>query len=138
MNWIGVVVSLTIALVCSEAKAESVEIGHFETKDDTGLNWLFLHCQRDGGVMDCDVFQTLFLHTLASEDRSEKIAKQMKGDKGDAVEEFIKSGGFGMCKDTAQMGNGINQALKKGKQIDGKPISPRALKLLQNYLPVAS
>jgi hypothetical protein len=138
MKWIRVVVALTTALVCREAKAQSVDVGHLETKDDTGLNWLFLHCQRDGSVMDCDVFQTLFVHTLAPENRSEKIAKQMKGDKGDAVQEFIKSGGFGMCKDTAQMRNGLNQALKNGKQIDGKPISPKALKFIQNYLPVAS
>jgi hypothetical protein len=138
MNAIRIIGAVAIALVCGEAKAETVDVGHLETKDDTGINWLFLHCEQDRGVMDCDIFHTLFVHKLEPEKRSETIAKQMKGETGDPVQDFINSGGFGMCKDTAEMRNVFNQAVRTGKQLDGKPISQRGLKFGQNMEPFIS
>ena len=43
---------ILFTLVCATtAPAEEVAIGHLETNDDAGLNWLQPHCDRTGNQM---------------------------------------------------------------------------------------
>ena len=37
---------LIAMLSCGAAFAEEVQIGHLETKDDTGINWLYFRCEN--------------------------------------------------------------------------------------------
>src|SRR5271169_701423 len=42
----GLVLFAALVLSCGAAFAEEVRIGHLETKDDTGINWLYLRCEK--------------------------------------------------------------------------------------------
>ena len=56
------------------ARAEEVATGHLETNDDTGLNWLQLHCDRTGNQIWCDVSQTLLFHKQV-QDEARRLVK---------------------------------------------------------------
>lgn len=50
---------LLAALVPNVASSEEIRIGHLETADDTGINWLFFHCNQARQTLNCTIFQTL-------------------------------------------------------------------------------
>ena len=59
LNLRGIVL-VTALMLRGAAVAEEVRIGHLETKDDTGINWLYFRCEKPTATqMRCDVFQTL-------------------------------------------------------------------------------
>jgi len=41
------------------ANSQEIRIGHLETADDIGINWLFFHCNQAGNTLKCSIFQTL-------------------------------------------------------------------------------
>jgi len=117
-------------LFSAEVNSEEIRIGHLETKDDPDAisSWVFFHCNRNGQVMICDVFQTLISYELPSEQRAAEIEKQMQGD---PLKEFRD--GFGEeCKTITQNKTAAMQSLKTGKGLNGQPINVREA---QDYMP---
>ena len=60
----AVLFSVYLLLTAFGANAQELRIGHLETADDTGINWLFYHCNQNGQVLKCDVFQTLIFKNM--------------------------------------------------------------------------
>src|SRR5258708_39722653 len=54
-------VALSVLLASFAAQSQEVRIGHLETANDTGINWLFFHCSQAGSALRCAVFQTLMI-----------------------------------------------------------------------------
>ena len=73
------------------ARAEEVRIGHLETNDDLGINWLYFRCDKSSTTqMKCDIFQTLIM----KKDQSE-IDAQLKRAAADPLAEFNTAFGKG-------------------------------------------
>src|SRR5712664_1798480 len=53
------VLAICLLLASFAAWAQAIRIGHLETADDIGINWLFFHCNQMGQTLNCTVFQTL-------------------------------------------------------------------------------
>jgi hypothetical protein len=114
---IAVIAALTM-LNCGAAFAEEVRIGHLETNDDTGINWLYFRCEKpDVTQMRCDVFQTLITKKKSDTEINTELKRQAATD---PLAEFNK--GFGdMCKSSVEIEGKINA----GVGIDGKPFNQR-------------
>ena len=110
------------------ANAEEVRVGHLETNDDLGSNWLFFHCDRNGVQMECDIFQTLIMHPPGASDQATKLKKFLEGD---PVKDFMEQFG-GICKSAEQLKSTTERAMKTGKGFDGRPVNPDEAK---NRLP---
>jgi hypothetical protein len=109
---------LFAALISSVAVAEEVRIGHLETNDDTGINWLYFRCEKpDATQMRCDVFQTLITRKKSDTEINTELKRQAATD---PLAEFNK--GFGdICKSSVEIEGKINA----GVGIDGKPFNQR-------------
>jgi hypothetical protein len=115
LHGIAVIVALIVSGV---AAAEEVRIGHLETKDDTGINWLYFRCEKPADTkMRCDVFQTL-IYKAKSDAKIDAELKQQAST--DLLAEFNRNFGQG-CKSLIENEGKI----KAGIGIDGKPINPR-------------
>ena len=115
LHGIAVIAAL---LVSGVAGAEEVRIGHLETKDDTGINWLYFRCEKPAATkMRCDVFQTL-IYRAKSDAKIDTELKQQAS--MDLLAEFNRNFGKG-CKSLIENEGKI----KAGIGIDGKPIDPR-------------
>ena len=107
-------------LATFSALAEEVNIGHLETKDDTGINWLFFHCNKssDQTRMQCDIIQTLFTKATTEE----TVAKESKElEEVGPLVQFNKSFSDA-CKHHDYIPK-MEQFLAAGKDKDGKPIN---------------
>src|SRR5208337_171077 len=93
--------------------------GHLETKDDTGINWLFFHCNKalDQTRMQCDIIQTL-ITKATTEETAAKELKELE-EVGPLVQ-FNKSFSDA-CKHHDYIPK-MEQFLA-GKDKDGKPIN---------------
>lgn len=110
---------ILFTLVCATtAPAEEVAIGHLETNDDAGLNWLQLHCDRTGNQMRCDVFQTLLFHKQV-QDEARRTAKSTE-----ALTEFKKEFGD-TCPQLLATAPKMEDALKTGIGVDGRKVNTR-------------
>lgn len=56
--------ALGILLAPLGAMSQELRIGHLETANDTGINWLFFHCNQGGSTLNCSVFQTLIFTNM--------------------------------------------------------------------------
>ena len=113
---IGLFTLVGIISLLQLANAEEVRVGHLETNDDTGSNWLFFHCDRNGIQMECDIFQTLILRPPSASDQASKLKKFLEGD---PVRDFMQ--GFGeMCKSAEQLKSTTERAAITGKGFDGR------------------
>ena len=115
--------ALFILLMPFGAMAQELRIGHLETADDIGINWLFYHCNQSGQVLNCSVFQTLIMHQLLPSKRNEEIQKWMKGD---PVKNFVQYFAD-TCKNMAQIKSMILQSQRTGRGADGRPVDARQL-----------
>jgi hypothetical protein len=106
------------------AKTEELRIGHLETADDTGINWLFFHCFRNGQVMDCSIFQTLMWHQLLPINRADDVQKVMQNG---SVKDFTQAFGE-MCKNINQIKTAAQQSIQTGKGADGRKIDIKKIK----------
>jgi hypothetical protein len=114
----GIVLVAVLMLNCGSVFAEEVRIGHLETSDDTGINWLYFRCYKPNAMqMRCDVFQTL-IYKKKSEAEIEADLKKLAA--ADLLTEFNKIFGDS-CKSLVENEGNINA----GIGMDGKPINPR-------------
>ena len=114
----GIVLVAALMLNCGAAFAEEVRIGHLETKDDTGINWLYFRCEKPNATqMRGDVFQTLIMKKKSNTEIDTELKRQAATD---PLTEFNK--GFG---DTCKSFVGNESKIKAGIGIDGKPLDPR-------------
>jgi hypothetical protein len=116
--------SLLFAGTLSPIFAEGVRIGHLETNDDTGINWLYFRCDKTTiGQMRCDIFQTLIMKSKSQADVDAELKRQAAMD---PLAEFNK--GFGeACKSLVENEAEMQQVLKSGIGVDGKPINSRIM-----------
>ncbi|MGD0764545.1 MAG: hypothetical protein ABR929_15440 [Roseiarcus sp.] len=117
---------LTLAAVFvlgpSTAFAEQVEIGHVETNDDTAINWLYFQCRKTTGTeMRCDIFQTLIIKkkTQAEIDAERQEAA------ADPLAEFDNNDFADGCKPLVENAAKMEQVVKSGIGVDGKPVNKR-------------
>ncbi|HEY5306400.1 MAG TPA: hypothetical protein VIJ52_07010 [Pseudolabrys sp.] len=119
-----VIVAYCGMFLVSPASAQELRIGHLETHDDTGINWLFFHCFQQGSSLECDVFQTLITHELEAAQRAADLEKTMRGNTGDAVKEFPQAFGD-MCKNIGPIVAAAQNAVRTGRGANGKPVNSR-------------
>jgi hypothetical protein len=114
----AIILIAALMLNCGAAFAEEVRIGHLETSDDTGINWLYFRCERPTATqMRCDLFNTL-IYKKKSDAEIDADLKQLTN--ADLLTEFNKIFGES-CKSLVE-----NEGeLKAGIGMDGKPINPR-------------
>jgi hypothetical protein len=104
--------------------AEEVRIGHLETNDDTGINWLYFKCdQSTAAQMRCDIFQTLIMKKKSHAEIDAELQRQAATD---PLVEFSKNFGEA-CKPLLENAAKVQQAIKSGIGVDGKPINKRVV-----------
>jgi hypothetical protein len=131
MNWRFLILVVALIFASSGAKAEELRIGHLETADDTGINWLFFHCLRNGQVMDCSIFQTLIMHQLLPMDRAADVQKAMQNG---TVKDFMEAFGE-MCTNINQVMTTFRQAIQTGKGPDGRQIDIKQANAAKDRMP---
>jgi hypothetical protein len=117
-------IALTTIFFCGLAttRAEEVRIGHLETNDGIGINWLYFKCDKSNATqMKCDIFQTLIMKKKNQNEIEEEMKQQTAGD---PLAEFNKSFAEG-CKSLVENGAKMQQGLESGIGMDGKPINKR-------------
>jgi len=108
---------IALVIASPDARSQELRIGHLEATDDPGgINWAFFHCQQNGQVMECDVFQTLIHHELSPDQRAEYINKSMQDD----LKQFTDKR---FCDSVSAVKRISTDAVKTGKGADGRPIS---------------
>jgi hypothetical protein len=108
--------------VARSASAEEVRIGHLETNDDTGINWLYFDCQKSSSSqMQCDITQTLIMKKKTDAEIDTEL-KELSGT--DPVAQFNNVFGE-VCKSLVPNESKLRAAQKTGIGIDGKPINLR-------------
>jgi hypothetical protein len=114
----GLIVFALASLSDGSAFAEEVRIGHLETKDDTGINWLYFRCEKPNATqMRCDLFNTLIYRKKSDAEIDADLKQQAAAD---LLTEFNKNLGKS-CKPFVE-----NEAkIKAGIGVDGRPINPR-------------
>jgi hypothetical protein len=100
-------------------RAQEIRIGHLETSDDVGINWLFFQCNQEGASLGCDVFQTLIMRKTKPEDRKVEIDKLMQGN---PIDNFNKA--FGTSCDSIVANE---QKLLDGIQLNGNKLDKRLI-----------
>lgn len=106
------------------AFAEQVQIGHLETNDDTGINWLYFQCDKLSGMeMRCSIFQTLIMKKKTQAE----IDKERQDAATDPLAEFNNNHFADACKPLVENAAKMDQGIKAGIGIDGKPINKRVL-----------
>jgi hypothetical protein len=105
------------------ALSEEVKIGHLETNDDTGINWIYFICNtsEDRLRMQCQTFQTMIYKKKTQAQVDEAIKEQASRP---ALEEFNAEIGSA-CSDLVKMN--VDQAMSKGTGFDGRPINKRVV-----------
>jgi hypothetical protein len=122
----GVTIMTALAFVvlgfAPTASAEEVRIGHLETNDDTGINWLYFNCQKSTSAqMQCDILQTLIMKKQTDAEIDTEL-KELNGT--DPLIQFNKV--FGAeCKSLVASEGKLRTAQKTGIGLDGKPINLR-------------
>ncbi|WP_369722962.1 hypothetical protein AB8Z38_02510 [Bradyrhizobium sp. LLZ17] len=113
---------LAVLWNCQSVLAEEVRIGHLETNDDTGINWLYFNCQKSGSAqMQCDILQTL----ISKKKTDVEIDAELKELNGtDSLAQFNKIFGEG-CKSLVANEGKLRSAQKSGIGVDGKPVNLR-------------
>jgi hypothetical protein len=110
--------------------AEEMDIGHLETANDTGINWLNFHCNRNGGSLSCDVFQTLIAHKVEPDQREKEISKKLSGN---VVEEFKKAFGT-TCDNLGKIQPLVNKSVETGIGQDGRKLNPNQAREAKIFL----
>jgi hypothetical protein len=78
-------------MLSGRAVAEEIRIGHLETKDDTGINWLYFRCEKSTAAqMRCDVFQTLIMKKKSDSEIDAELKREAATD---LLAEFNKNSG---------------------------------------------
>jgi hypothetical protein len=110
-------------LLALSANAEEVQIGHLETSDDIGINWLFFHCDKsaDRLHLTCDIFSTQIMKAKTETQVSGELQQQ---NSLDALAEFNKNFGSA-CEQMNANSKRIDQAIASNQDINGKPLNPR-------------
>lgn len=109
----------------SPVNAEEIEIGHLETNDDTGINWLYFHCDKSTPEqMRCSIIQTLIMKKKDQADLDAEIKRQAETDPLDAFNKTFSSG----CGQLVDNEKAIQQSLKTGIGGDNKPINTRIVR----------
>jgi hypothetical protein len=99
--------------------AQEIRIGHLETNDDAGINWLYVVCNKLSLTeMRCDFFQTLIMKKGTFDPNS------VKQPTGDPLTIFDQNFGL-MCKPLAENFPKMQQAFDSGIGADGKPVNKR-------------
>lgn len=120
---------LIFAITCASSQAEEINIGHLETNDDTGINWLFFNCDKssNGSRMQCDITQTLIFKKKTQSQADNELKEQIKLG---ALNEFNKELGSG-CKTLTENIDKLDNLQKSGLGVDGHPVSRR---LINTYI----
>jgi hypothetical protein len=105
------------------ANAEEVRVGHLESNDDIGINWLFFNCEKssDRLRLTCNMFQTLIMKAKTEAQVAEELQRQLSWD---ALAEFKKEFGSG-CEQINANAKRIDQVIASGQDINGKPLNSR-------------
>jgi hypothetical protein len=105
------------------ALSEEVKIGHLETNDDTGINWIYFICNtsEDRLRMQCQTFQTMIYKKKTQAQVDEAITEQASRP---ALEEFNAEIGSA-CSNLVKMN--VDQAMSNGTGFDGRPINKRVV-----------
>ena len=122
----GTLMRITVAVILMLATSQTtsgqeLSIGHLETKDDTGINWLFFHCNQLDNSMSCDIFQTLISHKVELKDRDAEIIKNLTNDPSKTFKISFSE----TCKHTDEIGRVTDNAIKTGRGADGRDINVR-------------
>jgi hypothetical protein len=115
------VVAAFLLLVISAAigNAQELAIGHLETSDDTGINWLNFNCNQNASRLSCEVFQTLIMHKVEGSNRDSEVQKQMTGN---VVQDFQNAFGE-TCKNIDQLTEMIRKTVETGIGMDGRKVN---------------
>ncbi len=117
--------ALLIALplfAVSSAPADEVRIGHLETNDDTGINWLYVTCNTINATqMRCEFFQTMIMEKKTQAEIDAEIKRQAGTDPLTDFNQNFAEGCKGITENEAKM----QQVMKSGVGVDGKPINQR-------------
>ena len=120
----SLILVIVLLLGPSTALAEQVEIGHLETNDDTGVNWLYFQCDKTSGAeMRCGIFQTVI---TKKKDQAE-IARDRQKAEADPLAEFNNNHLADGCKPFVENATKMEQAVKSGIGVDGKPVNRRVV-----------
>ena len=122
---IGSLILVIVSLLGpSTAFAEQVRIGHLETNDDTGVNWLYFQCDNTSSTeMRCGIFQTL----ITKKKGEAEIATDRQKAEADPLAELNNIHFADICKPFVENAAKLEQAVKSGVGVDGKPVNRRAL-----------
>lgn len=115
----GAVAFLLLLILMATSNAQELPIGHLETQDDTGINWLNFHCNQNSNRLSCDVYQTLIMHKIEASDRAAEIQKKMTGN---VIQEFQNAFGEA-CKGVDQISAIIQKTVETGIGQDGRKIN---------------
>jgi hypothetical protein len=121
----GTILALVAVFFCGLAtpRAEELRIGHLETNDDTGINWLYFVCNKSNATqMTCDIFQTLVMKKKTQNE----IDSQLKQVAADPLAAFNNTFAAG-CKPLVENEAKFQQAMQSGIGIDGNPINKRVV-----------
>jgi hypothetical protein len=104
--------------------AEQVQIGHLETNDDTGINWLYFQCDKiSGAEMRCGIFQTLIMKAK----NQDELDKERREVTPDPLAAFNNNHFADGCKPLVENVDKMEQGIKSGVGQDGKPINKRII-----------
>jgi hypothetical protein len=110
--------------VVSPLLAEEIRIGHLETNDDTAINWLYITCNKSAAnQMLCDFFQTIITKKKSQSEIDAEVKRQSTTE---PLAEFNQDFAAG-CKPLIENESKMQQAVKSGIGIDGKPINERVI-----------
>jgi hypothetical protein len=108
----------------SVALAEQVQIGHLETNDDTGINWLYFQCDKFSGIeMRCGIFQTLIMKKKSQAE----IDKERQDAATDPLADFNNNHFADACKPLVENATKMEEGIKAGLGIDGRLINKRVV-----------
>lgn len=99
--------------------AETVEIGHLETGDDTGINWQFWTCDRAASTMHCHITQTFINHEVDPSQRDVALNNKLQQ---------LPAQSFGQemgdaCTNVEQVRTFITGQLATGKKANGSALT---------------
>lgn len=57
-------VAIFMSLIPMAGSCQELRVGHLETANDAGVNWLYFHCNQAGPLLRCAVFQTLIFTNI--------------------------------------------------------------------------
>lgn len=109
---------LLLTMVTFAVHAETLNIGHLETADDTGIHWQYWTCNRTGPTLHCDLVQTFINHEVDPLERDATI--QNKG--AQMTPDLFRRSMSEACTNIEEIRKAAYTTLATGKKPDGSAI----------------